>query len=147
MITADPRVDAGARPGRGCSRVRSRSSGISGSITKCVVRWMYARFGVWEETRSSLRSHNRHMTTGLLLTLAVLVVVDSTSFGTLGIPVYLLLAAERSPVSRLLIYLGTVAVFYFLVGVTLMLGLSTVLENFGDACTAARRTGSSLLLA
>ncbi|MER5423153.1 GAP family protein [Streptosporangium roseum] len=73
------------------------------------------------------------MTTGLLLTLAALSIVDSTSFGTLGIPVYLLLVLERSQVSRLLIYLGTVAVFYFLVGVALMLGLSTVLENFGDA--------------
>ncbi|WP_336207332.1 GAP family protein [Nonomuraea sp. LPB2021202275-12-8] len=72
------------------------------------------------------------MTTALLLTLAALAIVDSTSFGTLGIPVYLLLASERSQVSRLLIYLGTVAVFYFLVGVALMLGLSTLVENFGD---------------
>ncbi|AWS40121.1 hypothetical protein DKM19_01040 [Streptosporangium sp. 'caverna'] len=94
---------------------------------------MYAGFDNREEVRSGLRSHNRHMTTGLLLTLAALAVVDSTSFGTLGIPVYLLLAAERSPVTRLLVYLGTVAVFYFLVGVMLMLGLSTVMENFGDA--------------
>ncbi|GAA2377683.1 GAP family protein [Nonomuraea africana] len=73
------------------------------------------------------------MTIGLLLTLAALAVVDSASFGTLGIPVYLLLSSERSQLSRLMIYLGTVAVFYFLVGVALMLGLSTLLENFGDA--------------
>ncbi|MEV2269187.1 GAP family protein [Nonomuraea africana] len=69
----------------------------------------------------------------MLLTLAALAVVDSASFGTLGIPVYLLLSSERSQLSRLMIYLGTVAVFYFLVGVALMLGLSTLLENFGDA--------------
>jgi len=35
-------------------------------------------------------------------------------------------------VSRLLIYLGTVAGFYFLVGVGLMLGLSTPVDNFGE---------------
>ncbi|TDC88254.1 hypothetical protein E1292_45900 [Nonomuraea deserti] len=72
------------------------------------------------------------MTIGLLLTLAALAVIDSTSFGTLGIPVYLLLASDRSRVSRLLIYLATVAAFYFLVGVALMLGLSTAMDTFGD---------------
>ncbi|TDB94711.1 hypothetical protein E1267_42560 [Nonomuraea longispora] len=71
------------------------------------------------------------MTIGLLLTLAALAVVDSTSFGTLGIPVYLLLASDRSRGSRLLIYLATVALFYFLVGVALMLGLSTAMDAFG----------------
>lgn len=73
------------------------------------------------------------MTIGLVVTLAALAVVDSTSFGTLVIPIYLLLASGRSRASRLLIYLGTIAVFYFLVGVALMLGLSAVMENFGEA--------------
>lgn len=73
------------------------------------------------------------MTTGLLLTLTALALVDSTSFGTLGIPVYLLLVAQRSQVPRLLIYLATIAVFYYLVGVGLMLGLSKVVEGLGDA--------------
>ncbi|MFD1937166.1 MULTISPECIES: GAP family protein [Nonomuraea] len=72
------------------------------------------------------------MTIALLLTLAALAIVDSTSFGTLGIPVFLLLSSQRSQVSRLMIYLATVAIFYFLVGVALMLGLSTLLESFGD---------------
>ncbi|MET7999680.1 GAP family protein [Nonomuraea glycinis] len=72
------------------------------------------------------------MTAGLLLALAALALVDSTSFGTLGIPVFLLLASGRGQVSRLLIYLGTVAGFYFLVGVGLMLGLSTAVDNFGE---------------
>ncbi|MEU7893630.1 GAP family protein [Nonomuraea sp. NPDC049152] len=72
------------------------------------------------------------MTIALLLTLAALAIVDSTSFGTLGIPVFLLLSSQRSQVSRLMVYLATVAIFYFLVGVALMLGLSTLLENFGD---------------
>ncbi|RVX43538.1 Sap-like sulfolipid-1-addressing protein [Nonomuraea polychroma] len=73
------------------------------------------------------------MTIGLMLALAALAVIDSTSFGTLVIPIYLLLASERSRVARLLIYLGTIAAFYFLVGVALMLGLSATMENFGDA--------------
>jgi cytochrome c biogenesis protein CcdA len=72
------------------------------------------------------------VTIGLFLTLAALAVVDSTSFGTLGIPVFLLLAGDRSRMSRLLVYLGTVSLFYFLVGVALMLGLSTAMERFGD---------------
>jgi cytochrome c biogenesis protein CcdA len=73
------------------------------------------------------------MTIGLMLTLAALAVVDSTSFGTLVIPVYLMLSSERSRMSRLLIYLGTITVFYFLIGVALMLGLSAAVESFGEA--------------
>ncbi|MFF0309840.1 GAP family protein [Streptosporangium sp. NPDC004379] len=73
------------------------------------------------------------MSTGLLLALAALALVDGTSFGTLGIPVYLLLTLERSRVAPLLVYLGTVAVFYFAVGVALMLGLSAVMEHLGEA--------------
>ncbi|WP_043634418.1 GAP family protein [Nonomuraea candida] len=72
------------------------------------------------------------MTIALLLTLAALALVDSTSFGTFGIPVYLLLALDRSRGARLGIYLLTVAVFYFLVGVALMLGLSAAMEALGD---------------
>src|SRR5262245_48134237 len=68
----------------------------------------------------------------LLLVLAALAVVDSTSFGTLGIPVYLLLVPDRAWVSRLLVYLATISLFYFLVGVALMLGLSRAMETFGD---------------
>lgn len=73
------------------------------------------------------------MTIGLLLTLAALALVDSMSFGTLGVPVFLLLASERSQVSRLLVYLATVALFYFVVGVALMLGVSTAAGSLGDA--------------
>ncbi|PRY00991.1 GAP family protein [Allonocardiopsis opalescens] len=73
------------------------------------------------------------MTIGLVLTLGALALVDSTSFGTLGIPVYLMVATRRSVAARLLAFLGTIAVFYFAVGVALMLGLSAVMENFGEA--------------
>ncbi|MEV0619045.1 GAP family protein [Nonomuraea sp. NPDC050404] len=73
------------------------------------------------------------MTIALLLTLAGLALVDSTNFGTLGIPVYLMLALDRSRGTRLAIYLATVTGFYFLVGVALMLGLSAVMNAFGEA--------------
>ncbi|MFI7615275.1 GAP family protein [Nonomuraea terrae] len=72
------------------------------------------------------------MTIGLLLGLAALALVDSTSFGTLGVPLVLMLTMDRSRTPRLFVYLATVTVFYFLVGVALMLGLSTALESFGD---------------
>lgn len=49
------------------------------------------------------------MSMGSLLALAGLAIVDSTSFGTLGIPVYLLLASERSRLPGLFVYLATVA--------------------------------------
>lgn len=94
---------------------------------------MYGGFGPRQEARGVPGRKDRLMTAGLLLALAALALVDSTSFGTLGIPVFLLLASGRGQVSRLLIYLGTVAGFYFLVGVGLMLGLSTLVDNFGEA--------------
>ncbi|MEU4537131.1 GAP family protein [Streptosporangium sp. NPDC023825] len=73
------------------------------------------------------------MTIELVLTLGALALVDSTSFGTLGIPLYLLLASDRSPAGRLLVYLATVATFYFGVGVALMLGLGAALAAFEEA--------------
>ncbi|GAA3987918.1 GAP family protein [Allokutzneria multivorans] len=79
------------------------------------------------------------MTIALLLSLALLALVDSTSFGTLGIPIYLLLALKDRAVLRMMAYLGTVAVFYFGVGVALMLGLRGVFDQFGELL--AGRTG------
>ncbi|MFI6504664.1 GAP family protein [Nonomuraea typhae] len=70
------------------------------------------------------------MSTALLLTLIGLALADSTSFGTLGVPVVMMLASDRKQTGRLMIYLATITVFYFLVGVALMLGLSAVMENF-----------------
>ncbi len=73
------------------------------------------------------------MTIELVVTLGALALVDSTSFGTLGVPAYLLLAPDRSPAGRLLVYLATVATFYFGVGVALMLGLAAALAAFEEA--------------
>ncbi|HET8780589.1 MAG TPA: GAP family protein [Agromyces sp.] len=56
----------------------------------------------------------------LLGALAVLALIDSTSFGTLLIPIWLMLVPGRLRKSRILIYLATVAGFYLLVGLLLL---------------------------
>lgn len=69
-----------------------------------------------------------------LAPLAGLALVDSTSFGTLGVPV-VLLARGRVHVRALLGYLATIAAFYWLVGVGLVLGagaLQSLLAGVGD---------------
>ncbi|MCK2217882.1 GAP family protein [Actinomadura sp. ATCC 31491] len=86
------------------------------------------------------------MTLALALTLAALALVDSTSFGTLVIPVYLLLSGGRSRTSGLLVYLATIAAFYFLVGVALMLGLSAALDGFGEALSSPAAYWTQLVL-
>lgn len=65
--------------------------------------------------------------------LVVLALIDSTSFGTLLIPVWLLMAPGRPRPARLLAYLGTVAGFYLAVGITVMLGAGALLDRYGDA--------------
>lgn len=65
--------------------------------------------------------------------LVVLALVDSTSFGTLLIPVWLLLAPGRVRAGRVLAYLGTVAAAYLVIGVAVLLGAGVVLERYGDA--------------
>ena len=60
--------------------------------------------------------------------LVALAVVDSTSFGTLLVPLLLVLAARRVAWRAMGIYLGTVLLFYFLVGVALLLGLGAILS-------------------
>lgn len=66
----------------------------------------------------------------LIGALAVLALIDSTSFGTLLIPVWLLMSPGRARVGRMLGYLGSIAGFYALVGLAVLLGagaLSTTL--------------------
>ncbi|WP_158578488.1 GAP family protein [Spongiactinospora rosea] len=72
----------------------------------------------------------------LALALAGLGLIDSTSFGTLLIPVWLLLAPGRPRVGRIAVYLATVAVFYFCVGVLLTLGADAVLTAAQSAVAA-----------
>jgi cytochrome c biogenesis protein CcdA len=69
--------------------------------------------------------------TALLATLGVLALIDSTSFGTLLVPVWLLLAPGRVRVARMAFYLSTIAVFYAFVGLAIMLGAGLFLDRFG----------------
>ncbi|MFF5208241.1 GAP family protein [Streptosporangium sp. NPDC000396] len=68
------------------------------------------------------------MTVTLALALVGLSLVDSTSFGTLLIPIWLLLTPGRLRIGRIAAYLATVAVFYFCVGILLTLGADAALE-------------------
>ncbi|MFC8920969.1 GAP family protein [Cellulosimicrobium sp. NPDC057127] len=86
---------------------------------------------------------------GLAATAGVLVVlalIDSTSFGTLLVPVWLLLAPGRLRGGRVLAYLATVAGFYLVVGVVVMLGAGAFLERFGAALDTRAATIVQLLL-
>lgn len=73
------------------------------------------------------------MSTVLLLSLTGLALIDSTSIGTLFIPVWLLLAPGPVSVRRVLTYLGTIAGFYFVVGLLLYFGGSGLAEVLGGA--------------
>ena len=69
------------------------------------------------------------MDAGLLASLAALALVDSTSFGTLLIPLWLLIHPGPVRTGRLLVFLGTVAAFYFAVGMALTLGAGALLPQ------------------
>jgi len=72
--------------------------------------------------------------TATYVALAVLALIDSTSFGTLLIPVWLLMAPGRVRPGRILVYLGAIAGFYALLGIAILLGGSAV----ADALTGLR---------
>ena len=55
-----------------------------------------------------------------LLALPLLALADSTSIGTLVIPVLLLLAPGRPSLRRMVAYLGVVAGLYFVIGLALL---------------------------
>lgn len=65
--------------------------------------------------------------------LALLALVDSTSIGTLLVPIWLLLAPGGVTVRRMGLYLGTVAGFYLVVGTAVALGLDVVAAPLGEA--------------
>lgn len=70
------------------------------------------------------------MTAAVLGALAVLALLDATSFGTLLIPVWLLLAPGRLRVSRVLLFLGIVAAAYFAIGLALLAGAMPLFDRY-----------------
>ncbi|SDC24089.1 Sap, sulfolipid-1-addressing protein [Geodermatophilus telluris] len=68
------------------------------------------------------------MDLALLLPLAGLALVDSTSIGTLVLPLWLMTAPGRVRAGRVLLFLGTVAGGYLLLGVVLALGAGELLD-------------------
>lgn len=62
----------------------------------------------------------------LLPILAGLALIDSLSFGTLAIPVWLLMAPGRLRTGRVILYLATIGGFYFVVGFVLLFGAQLV---------------------
>ncbi len=73
------------------------------------------------------------MTIELLAPLVALALIDSTSFGTLLIPLWLMLVPGRPRPGRIVLFLGTVAAFYLLLGMALLLGASMLLEMLQGA--------------
>jgi hypothetical protein len=69
------------------------------------------------------------MDAALVASLAVLALIDSTSFGTLLIPIWLLLHPGPVRSGRILIFLGTVAAFYFALGLAVTLGAGAILPQ------------------
>lgn len=72
------------------------------------------------------------------LSLPILALVDSTSIGTLIVPVLLLvtLGTRAGSVIRTMYYLLVIGIFYWLLGVVLTAGAMPLFERFGDALTA-----------
>jgi hypothetical protein len=72
----------------------------------------------------------------LLAPLVLLALVDRTSFGTLLIPLWLMSVPDRPRPGRIVLFLCTVAAFYLLLGIALLLGASMLLDTL-------RETGNS----
>lgn len=66
------------------------------------------------------------MSITLLGVLALLALIDSTSFGTLLIPIWLMMAPGRLRPGRVLLFLGVVAAFYLALGLALAGGLMMI---------------------
>lgn len=68
----------------------------------------------------------------LPLSLALLALIDGLSVGTLLIPVFLLLSPGRVRAGRILLYLGTIAAFYLVVGLLFLWGLVNLVDVASD---------------
>jgi hypothetical protein len=72
------------------------------------------------------------MSVAVIGSLVVLALLDSTSIGTLFVPIVLMLVPGRLPAGRILGYLVTIAGFYLSLGVLVMLGGGVLFDRFGD---------------
>ncbi|WP_392467615.1 GAP family protein [Arsenicicoccus cauae] len=72
------------------------------------------------------------MTLALLGPLVLLALIDATSFGTLMIPLWLMLAPGRIRATRVLVFLGTIATSYWVLGLLLSAGAVTVLDDLSS---------------
>jgi hypothetical protein len=82
----------------------------------------------------------------LLGSLAVLALIDSTSFGTLLIPVWLLIHPGPVRAVRMLVFLGTVAMFYFVVGLAVALGADAFLPQINSVLDTRPAQWTQLVL-
>lgn len=72
------------------------------------------------------------MATESLIQLVILALIDSTSIGTLIIPLWLLLRRETTGLGgKVLLYLAALTAFYFLIGVLLLSGGRALVGGFG----------------
>ncbi|MDO9521263.1 MAG: GAP family protein [Pseudohongiella sp.] len=85
------------------------------------------------------------MSTELLISLIGLALIDSTSIGTLLIPVWLLLDHRDVRVSGMMIYLVTIAGFYLLVGLAILLGAELLISTEAPADAGEERPTNSLI--
>lgn len=85
------------------------------------------------------------LSTELLISLIGLALIDSTSIGTLLIPVWLLLDHRDVRVSGMMIYLVTIAGFYLLVGLAILLGAELLMSTDGPAVTGDEPATNSLI--
>ncbi|MDO7906248.1 GAP family protein [Paenibacillus sp. JX-17] len=72
------------------------------------------------------------MSAELLLGVGGLALLDMLSPTALGVTVYLLLTEKERLGSRLIVYLITVAAFYFLAGIAVRLGMDVVMKVFSS---------------
>ncbi|MEV6491306.1 GAP family protein [Actinoplanes sp. NPDC051633] len=86
------------------------------------------------------------MDIALLGSLAVLALIDSTSFGTLLIPIWLLMHPGGIRAGRILVFLGTVAAFYLVVGVAIALGADAFLPQISRVLDTRPASWAQLVL-
>ena len=78
--------------------------------------------------------------------LVILALIDSTSFGTLLIPVWLIMTSRRVRADRFFIYLFTVVGLYFLFGLIIMFGADLFLSRYGSLLESKQLLIAQLIL-